>query len=38
MLHDRGADPVDAGILSDGLVLRIDQNDLVELIGGILIR
>lgn len=30
------ADPVDLGIVSDGIVRRIDKNDLVVLVGGIL--
>ena len=30
------ADPVDLGVVSDGIVRRIDKNDLVVLVGGIL--
>jgi len=30
-------DPVDAGILADGLVLRVDKDDLVVLIGRVLV-
>lgn len=31
------ADPVDAGITSDGLVLRIDEDDLVVLVDTVLV-
>ena len=31
-----GADPVDAGVTSDGLVVGVNHDDLVELVGGIL--
>ena len=30
------ADPVERGVVSDGIVRRIDKNDLVVLVGGIL--
>jgi hypothetical protein len=30
-------DPVDAGITTDGLVLRIDENDLKVLVGRVLV-
>jgi hypothetical protein len=30
-------DPVDAGILADGLVLRVNEDDLEVLVGGVLI-
>jgi hypothetical protein len=31
------ADPVDAGITTDGLVLGVDKDDLVVLVGGVLV-
>ena len=34
---DGGADPVDAGITADGLVLGVDEDDLVVLVGGVLV-
>lgn len=34
---DRLDDPVDAGITTDSLVLRVDQNDFVVLVGRILV-
>lgn len=34
---DGGADPVDAGITTDSLVLGVDKDDLVVLVGGILV-
>lgn len=37
VLVDRGDDPVDAGVASDGLVLRVDGNDLVVLVGRVLV-
>jgi len=36
VLHDRGDDPVDAGVVADGLVLDVDHDDLVVLVGGVL--
>lgn len=36
-LHDRLADPVGLGIVADGIVLRIDQNDLEVLVRGVLV-
>ena len=36
-LVDGGADPVDAGITADGLVLGVDEDDLVVLVGGVLV-
>lgn len=30
-------DPVDAGIFADGLVLRVNEDDLVVLVGGVLV-
>lgn len=30
-------DPVDAGIAADGLVLRVNEDDLVVLVGGVLV-
>jgi len=37
VLVDGGNDPVDAGILADGLVLRVDEDDLEVLVGGVLV-
>jgi hypothetical protein len=37
VLVDWVDDPVDAGIAADGLVLRVDEDNLVVLIGGILV-
>ena len=37
MLVDWVDDPVDAGILADGLVLWVDEDDLVVLVGGVLV-
>lgn len=37
VLVDRVDDPVDAGVAADGLVLRVDENDLVVLVGGVLV-
>lgn len=37
VLVGRLADPVDAGIAGDGLVARIDADDLKELVGGVLV-
>jgi hypothetical protein len=37
VLVDGGDDPVDAGILADSLVLGVDENDLVVLVGGVLV-
>lgn len=34
---DRLDDPVDAGIAADGLVLGVDQDDLVVFVGGVLV-
>lgn len=34
---DSVADPVDAGITSDGLVLRVDEDDLVVLVDTVLV-
>lgn len=34
---DRGADPVDASITTDGLVLGVDKDNLVVLVGGVLV-
>jgi hypothetical protein len=36
VLHHRLADPVDARIAANGLVERIDKDDLVVLVGSIL--
>lgn len=30
-------DPVDAGVLADGLVLGVDEDNLVVLVGGVLV-
>lgn len=37
VLVDGVDDPVDAGIDADGLVLRVDEDDLVVLVGGVLV-
>ena len=37
VLVDRVDDPVDAGITADGLVGGVDEDDLVVLVGGILV-
>jgi len=37
VLMDWLDDPIDSGISSDGLVLRVDEDDLVVLVGGVLI-
>lgn len=37
VLVDGVDDPVDAGILADGLVLRVDKDDLVVLVGRVLV-
>ena len=37
VLVDGVADPVDAGILADGLVLGVDKDDLVVLVGRVLV-
>lgn len=37
VLVDGGDDPVDAGIAADGLVLRVDEDDLEVLVGGVLV-
>ena len=37
VLVDGGDDPVDAGILADGLVLGVDKDDLVVLVGRVLV-
>lgn len=34
---DGGADPVDAGITADGLVLGVDEDNLEVLVGGVLV-
>lgn len=34
---DRLADPVDARVAADGLVLRVDKDDLVVLVGRVLV-
>jgi hypothetical protein len=36
-LVDGVADPVDAGITADGLVLGVHENDLEVLVGGVLV-
>ena len=36
MLHDGAAHPVDLGVARDGLVVRVDQDHLEVLIGGVL--
>lgn len=36
VLVDGVADPVDAGITTDGLVLRVDEDDFVVFVGGVL--
>jgi len=38
VLVDRLDDPVDAGIAADGLVLGVDKNNLVVLVGGVLVN
>lgn len=38
VLVDGGDDPVDAGVLADGLVLGVDEDDLVVLVGGVLVN
>ena len=37
VLVDGVDDPVDAGVLADGLVLGVDEDDLVVLVGGVLV-
>lgn len=37
VLVDGVDDPVDAGVDADGLVLGVDENDLVVLVGGVLV-
>lgn len=37
VLVDGGDDPVDAGINADGLVLGVDKDNLVVLVGGVLV-
>lgn len=37
VLVHRVDDPVDAGVTADGLVLRVDEDDLVVLVGGVLV-
>ncbi len=37
VLVDGGDDPVDAGVLADGLVLGVDEDDLVVLVGRVLV-
>ena len=37
VLVDGGDDPVDAGIAADGLVLGVDKDDLVVLVGRVLV-
>lgn len=37
VLVDWVDDPVDAGIAADSLVLRVDQDDLVVFVGGVLV-
>lgn len=37
VLVDWGDDPVDAGIAADGLVLRVDEDDLEVLVGRVLV-
>lgn len=37
MLVDGVDDPVDAGVLADGLVLGVDEDDFVVLVGGVLV-
>ena len=36
LVHGLG-DPVDAGVAADGLMLRVDEDDLVVLVGGVLV-
>jgi hypothetical protein len=38
VLVDGGDDPVDAGVLADSLVLGVDEDDLVVLVGGVLVN
>ena len=38
MLHHRLADPVDAGVVADGVVAGVHKNDLVVLEGGVLVH
>ncbi len=37
VLVDGVDDPVDAGVAADGLVLRVDEDDLVVLVGAVLV-
>lgn len=37
VLVDGLDDPVDAGVAADGLVLGVDEDDFVELVGGVLV-
>jgi hypothetical protein len=37
VLVDWVDDPVDAGVAADGLVLRVNEDDLVVLVGGVLV-
>ena len=37
MLVDGVCDPVDAGVTADGLVLGVDEDDLVVLVGAVLV-
>ena len=37
VLVDGVDDPVDAGVLADGLVLGVNEDDLVVLVGGVLV-
>lgn len=37
VLVDRVDDPVDAGVAADGLVLGVDKDNLVVLVGGVLV-
>ena len=36
VLHDGAAHPVDLGVARDGLVVRVDQDHLEVLVGGVL--
>ena len=38
VLVDGVDDPVDAGVAADGLVLRVDEDDLVVLVGAVLVN
>ena len=38
MLHNRLADPVDAGVVADGVVAGVHEDDLVVLEGGVLVH